>query len=89
MIIFTEMVNLLNPLQQVDKNGKIIFHFEKKAVTLNPLWSPVVKATIEQLDVDKMQMRIAMATLSRLFMQSQDCGPHVCTQTIQLLQNWC
>ena len=44
--------------------------------------------TIEQLDVDKMQIRIAMATLSRLFMQSQDCGPHVCTQAIQRLEHW-
>ena len=33
-------------------------------------------------------MRIAMATLSRLLMQSQDCGPHVCTQCIQRFEHW-
>ena len=61
---------------------------KKKAVTLNPLSSPVVLATIEQLDVDKMQIRIAMATPSRLLMQSQDCGPHVRHQTIKRLEHW-
>ena len=66
----------------------IYIYLANKVVTLNPLWSQVVLATIEQLDVDKMQMRIAMATLSRLFMKSQDCGSHVCTQTIQRLEHW-
>ena len=63
------------------------FLFGKKAVIRNPLWSPVALATIEHLGVDKIQMRIAMATLSRLFMQSQDCGQHVCTETIQRLEH--
>ena len=51
------MVNLRNPLQQVNKNSKKKkkrFQCGKKGVTLNALWSPVVLATIEQLDVDKM-----------------------------------
>ena len=51
---------------------KTDFILNRKAVVLNPLWPPVAIATIEHLDVDKMQMRIAMATLRRLFMQSQD-----------------
>ena len=59
------MVNLLNPLQQVNKNGfKNLLG--KKAVTLNLLWSPVVLATIEQLHVDNIQMGIAMSTPRRL-----------------------
>ena len=81
------MVNLLNPPQQVNNNGQERFLL-KKAVILNHLWSPVALVTTEHLDVDKTQMRIAMATLSRLFMQSQGCGPHVCTQTIQWLEHW-
>ena len=55
-----------------------------KAVTLILLWPLVVVVIIQQLDVDKLQMRIAIATLSWLHMQPQDCGPHVCTHTIQL-----
>ena len=54
---------------------------EKKKRT--PCWPPVVFVTIQQLDVDRLQMRIAIATLSWLLIQSQDCGPHVRTQTIQ------
>ena len=56
----------------------------KKAITLIPFWPPVVLVTIQQLDVDKLQVRIAKAALSWLFMQSQDCRPHVHAQTIQL-----
>ena len=60
-----------------------IFYKEKK-VTLILLWPPVVLVTIQQLDVDKLQMRIAVVTLSWLLMQSQDCGPHVRNHSIQL-----
>ena len=49
------MVNMLNPLQQVNKNIEKKNNFiREKVVILNPLWSPLVSATIEQLDVDKM-----------------------------------
>ena len=58
----------------------------KKAVTLNLLWSPVVLATIEQLDVNNIQMGIAVATSRQLIMQSQDCGPREWDQCVNQVQ---
>ena len=45
---------MLNQLQQVNKNIEKKNFILEKVVILNPLWSPLVSATIEQLDVDKM-----------------------------------
>ena len=56
----------------------------KRKLSLILLWPPVVLVTVQQLDVDKLQIRIAIATLSWLLMQSQDCGHHVRAHTIQL-----
>ena len=71
----------------VNCKGQTGSYQEKIAVTLNLLWPPVVFVAIEQLDVDKMQMRMARITLSWLFVQSQDCGLHVHTLIIRWSEN--
>ena len=71
------------PRGRKEKESLHKIFIRKKAVT------PVVLVTIQQLDVDKLQMRIAIATLSWLLMQSQDGGPQIRTHTIQHVRLVC